>query len=316
MLQRTATWVLICSLVLWFALHSLFCCAEAFSTFRLLGGRIHREITEQALRQFGFAPQALDQIGNGSDSQDQPGSLNFMRPECHALNNQAKSTFSFIQSNLSQAIELAGECDRTGGACRQTLQALGRTFHAVQDFYSHSNYLELLLSDDRPLEIADWSNPPQRLTTCYYYYEGLLRQEALETRPQVVQSLSRRYPALVFHSEQEFGTRSLFNCPESTVLSYAVAPVSLCFLELNKDNARTLEGSVVSARYRLTYHQLAKDLAVKDTVRTWQIFERGVRKKYGVRADSILLSLKLGKPSKDDVSRAAHQQFRKNQSLD
>jgi len=304
--------------VLWFSEHALFCPAEAFSTFRLLGGRVHREITDTALRQFGFSPPSLEHIGNGSDGQDQPGSSNFMRPECHALNNQAKSTFSFIQSNLSQAIEQADLCDRKSSACRQTLQALGRSFHAVQDFYAHSNYLELLLSEDKPLDIVDWSNPPERLTTCYYYYEGLLRQEALETRPQVVQSLSRRYPTLVFHSEQEFGTRSLFNCPESTVLSYAVAPVSLCYLELNKDNARTLEGSAVSTRYRLTYHQLAKDLAVKDTVRTWQMFEKGVRKKYGSRADSILLSLKLGKPSKDevDVSRAARGQSRKNQSLD
>jgi hypothetical protein len=302
--------------VLWFSLHAFLRPAEAFSTFRLLGGRVHREINGNALRQFGFAPPALEQIGNGSDAQEQPGSPNFMRPECHALNNQAKSTFSFIQSNLSQAIGDADECDRKGEACKQTLQALGRTFHAVQDFYSHSNYLELLLSEDKPLEIVDWSNPPERLSTCYYYYEGLLQQEALETRPQVVQSLSRRHPALVFHSEQEFGTRSLFNCPESTVLSYAVARVSLCYLELNKDNARTLEGSVVSTRYRLTYHQLAKDLAVKDTVRAWQIFEKGVRKKYGVRADSILLSLKLGKPSKDDVSRAAHQHSPENQSLD
>ncbi len=307
------TSVLISSFVVWFSLHSLFCSAEAFSTYRLLGGRIHREITDNALRQFGFASPALNQIGNGSDAQDQPGSPNFMRAECHALNNQAKSTFSFIQANLSQATEQAAECDRKSEACRQTLQALGRTIHAVQDFYAHSNYLELLLSEDKPLDIVDWSNPPERLTTCYYYYEGLLQQEALETRPQVVQSLSRRYPTLVFHSEQEFGTRSLFNCPESTVLSYAVAPVSLCYLELNKDNARTLEGSAVSTRYRLTYHQLAKDLAVKDTVRTWHMFEQSVRKKYGSRADSILLSLKLGKPSKDDVevSRAARQQSRK-----
>lgn len=155
------------------------------------------------------------------------------------------------------------------------------------------------MSEKKRLEVVDWNKPPDKLKSCYYYYNGLFQQESLTTRPQAVEALLRQYPDLTFHTEHEFGYRTLMNCPESTVLRYALAPVDLSYLELNKDNPGTMEGSVVSAQYGQTYHELAKQLAIQDTLRTWQLFEKGVRKKYGSRADSILLSLKLGKPSSD-----------------
>lgn len=272
--------------------------ASSFSTSKLCGGRVHAEITDSTLRPLGFAPPALMRIDSANDAQDQLNAPDSMHPECHAINNQTTATFAFIESRFAKAIDLASDCDRSNSACKETLQALGQTFHAIQDFYAHSNYLELLLSKGERLHTAEPERLPDRLTTCYQC-AGLLREPPFATREQVVNELSRQFPKLIFHTNQEFGMRTLFNCSESTVLKYATAPVSLCYLELSKDNARTLEGSVVSEEYRRTYFDLARQLAAQDTLKIWQRFDKQVRRRYGQRADAILLSLKLGKPSQE-----------------
>jgi hypothetical protein len=276
--------------------------ADAFSTYKLFGGRVHREIIETALTPCGLTKKSISRIVAACDAQDDPTGANFTRSECHATDNQVALTFTYIKSKLSEAAAQANGCQRSSAARTRSLKSLGEAFHALQDFYSHSNYLEYLLAAKKSLDPIDWEQPRAEITTCHYYYAGFFKQEAFETRDGAVAALKRQYPGrLKFHTDQEFGIRSLVNCPEETVLGYALAPVSFTHIELNKDNDRTLEGSVISGQYGKTYHHLARQLAEKDTARAWRMFERSLHYRYGDKADSMLLALKLSEDERRKV---------------
>lgn len=276
--------------------------AGAFSTYRFLGGRVHKSIIEEALVPLGFTPKSLEIVVGGCEKQDDPRSPQYKRAECHAINNTVGPTFAYVKATILQSVEHAGGADSSELDRQKTLLKLGQALHALHDFYSHSNYLELMLAENVNLKPVNWEFPPAQIRTCYYHYAPIPHQEAFETRSEMVSALRRQYPELTFHTPQEYGVRELMNCPESTVISYAMAPVSFTHAELNKDNEKTLEGSTTSTRYGKSFFQLAKQLAKEDTVNAWWVFERAVRRRYGDRADRIILSLKLCESQKPQIT--------------
>jgi hypothetical protein len=271
--------------------------ASAFSTYKVFGGAVHKAIIFDALAPHGLSKAALDAITRGCNSQDNPKSANFSIPQRHACDDKIEETDAFIRRTVDESVSLADGALKSKSARKQALYRFGEALHALQDFYSHSNYLELLIRDKKLLEPFDWQNPPTSVVTCYYHYASTLHQEFFEGRQTAVRALLGDNPALCFHSQEEYNERRAGDASEDKVLDYALAPLSFTHLELNKDNEKTLEGRVVSSTYKKTYHQLAKELAAKDTSLLWQRFEKLLRDSYSEKktpgqAENILEALK------------------------
>jgi hypothetical protein len=58
-------------------------------------------------------------------------------PKAHFDNCQFEAAAAYVQQELDKALVAAGKHDR-----EEVLSAMGRALHAIQDFYSHSDYVE------------------------------------------------------------------------------------------------------------------------------------------------------------------------------
>jgi hypothetical protein len=266
--------------------------ASAFMTFPA-GNNIHRAILEEGLKPFKLSKASLGFMAKGMDSQDNPFSNKWKIPEHHACDNKIKGAFLYIDEQTSKAVDLAGRADSDAGACRLALYALGEAMHTVHDFYSHANYVEWLLSQDKPMEPIDrsvGSKIPESIRTCYYYYESNLKQEPFLSHKDNVRRLRAQHPELTFRSEAEYTARKQSEDRQSA-LDYALRPGQLLHMELNKDSVKQLEGQVMVGREGKTFFDLAREIAVKDTTKQWQIFEQQIKAKYGERASAIMVAL-------------------------
>ena len=92
----------------------------------------HREILQKALGE-RVSPRALEAITAANLNQDSLAGL--LRPEFH-----------FDDSQFDQSLAYVEECRAAGGRAvdpAEAWAAFGRLTHSVQDFYAHSNYVQL-----------------------------------------------------------------------------------------------------------------------------------------------------------------------------
>lgn len=68
-------------------------------------------------------------------------------------------------------------------------------------------------------------------------------------------------------------------------------------MDLDKDNAHTPEGKKAAAG--TTYFMIARDLAVRETQRQWNLFEALLKGRFQTRAVAIIAALKEASPGKD-----------------
>lgn len=266
--------------------------ASAFMTFPA-GNNIHRAILEEGLKPFKLSKASLGFMAKGMDSQDNPFSNKWKISEHHACDNRIKDAFLYIDEQTSKAVDLAGRADTDSDACRQALYTLGEAMHTVHDFYSHANYVEWLLSQDKPMEPIDrsaGSNIPESIRTCYYFYESSLKQEPFLSHKENVRRLLAQHPKLTFRSESEYIARKQSEDRQSA-LDYVLKPGQLLHMELNKDSVKQLQGQVMVGCEGKTFFDLAREIAVKDTTKQWQVFEHQIRAKYGERASAIIAAL-------------------------
>lgn len=267
---------------------------KAFSTYRWFGGAIHRSIIKEALKGKGLSTKVLEEICSGCDAQDDPGGKNFSVSEYHACDNKIPETRQFLEQVLNQCAEEAKTCENSAAARKKIRLRIGEGLHALQDFYSHSNYLESLLSGQKPLVPVDWTKPTaENISTCYYHYESFLKQEYFERRSRAVFKLMQGDSRLRFHSKKEYQARLAKDVTEKQALDYAMEPVAFTHVELNKDNGKTLEGKVISQEHKKSYHELARELAVADTALYFSRFEELLRQATGDKTDKILTRLKV-----------------------
>jgi len=113
---------------------------------------VHEDIDNEALKDIGFSDEALERINTINSLQD---ILHLFEPECHgdrtttvtAEDDKAphkdafKALKEYIAKQKALFLELLGETPHENytGA----LDAMGRALHGIQDFYAHSNYVEL-----------------------------------------------------------------------------------------------------------------------------------------------------------------------------
>ena len=101
--------------------------------------RIHEEITSQALQK-DFSTAALGKIIKANIHQDRlAGQIG--HDEFHFDNNAFEKSYAYIEEQRALVISALVSKD-TSSAC----SAFGRLTHTAQDFYAHSNYIDLWIS--------------------------------------------------------------------------------------------------------------------------------------------------------------------------
>jgi len=144
--------------------------------------RIHIEIIRRAFAQFpvggkAFSPRAIHTITTANLRQDVLGAQ-FGHDQYHFDNNAFAGSRAYIEEQralIKPALE--------GGQARSAWEAFGRLTHTAQDFYSHSNYVDLWLvcqpndlhpapSEIDPLDDTLIENPSLRSGKFYYPLEA------------------------------------------------------------------------------------------------------------------------------------------------
>lgn len=113
--------------------------------------KYHIETTKWVLHH-DFSPQALKQVITANLSQDSISHL-FSDNESHRhfCNNKIAASLEYIEEQHSLIENMAVQAKQQFKEAQQIAlnqrQALGRLLHTVQDFYSHTNYVDLWLRE-------------------------------------------------------------------------------------------------------------------------------------------------------------------------
>ncbi len=140
--------------------------------------RIHAELLRSAVGS-EFSPRALDEIIAASVKQDAFWTGQIGHDEYHFDNNAFDKSRAFIEDQralIAPALE--------NGDIETAWRAFGKLTHTAQDFYSHSNYVDLWLSfqsdglkpapsEIDPLDDVLVSSPTLRSGKIYYPLEAL-----------------------------------------------------------------------------------------------------------------------------------------------
>jgi hypothetical protein len=113
----------------------------------------HESITRKALSAY-FSPRALDTIVAANLRQDDlRGQIG--HDEYHFDNNAFEKSLAFIEEQRVRAVSALH-----GGDVSAAWVAFGRLTHTAQDFYAHSNYVDLWLSHFPNGDDVDGQTPP------------------------------------------------------------------------------------------------------------------------------------------------------------
>ncbi len=144
----------------------------AFSSTNSTGGNIHDEITSEALKRI-VSEANLKVITDANSAQDKPGSASVAELRRHFGDERFTSSLGYIDREKKRALNYASESDTDPEQRGRALVHFGEMLHCVQDFYSRTNYLELMLvsesyrNDPYSIPIVDWVKVPNG-------YPGLL----------------------------------------------------------------------------------------------------------------------------------------------
>jgi len=111
----------------------------------------HAGVTRAALNDH-FGPDALEEIIAANLAQDALQNQLGSKAHFHFDNNKIAESLAYVEDLHAQIVELAAAGDHGSGQ----RAALGRLCHTVQDFYAHSNYVDLWLAGQgQPVPAAD-----------------------------------------------------------------------------------------------------------------------------------------------------------------
>jgi len=121
---------------------------------------IHEQITREALEDSGLTPECINMIVKGNLKQDEGHEFN--DDLNHGDNNKIEQTVRRLISNIDSAWVncKCDDPDMNKKRRENAMEALGKAFHALQDLYSHADYVERMdnalgerNSDDNPKAI-------------------------------------------------------------------------------------------------------------------------------------------------------------------
>ena len=270
--------------------------AIAFKTFFPFPN-YHGGILDNALKPLGVLPESIELVEVGARSQDIITSNKFLcSPINHGDDCTFRQSYGYITERINKAVGLSHDAYKNPESVKQTLYCLGEGFHTLQDFYSHTNYVEQVLRYRWAMEPVNWQRIPAGTTSGYFYWHSGLDNEVTRGRSAIVANLLAKHPTLQFRSQAEYDARKSSSDFDGA-LDYALKPGALMHFELNKDSPKEMQGKIVDPKSGKTLFFWAYHLAAEDTRRHWQIFASAVKKAYPKTAPLILSALKGKHPS-------------------
>lgn len=124
----------------------------------------HRLITETALTPLGFDQDSVYLVNQGNaavDAFDESSS-----PEAHFDDETFRKGSRRLREKISAVLAALDDNDR-----ELALDTLGRGLHTVQDFFSHSNFIENN-GVETPIDLLDLEDPPADLACDRETFKG------------------------------------------------------------------------------------------------------------------------------------------------
>lgn len=283
--------------------------AFAFKTYTSFGGAIHEEITKAALVTGGpkIAEECFKQIDAGNTGQDDPSSAAFTTASHHFDDNQLKDSVQYVEDCYTEIRARVCNADKDSNDWTFVLNKFGELLHTVQDFYSHSNYVELqlkangnLLPAQIPI-VSNWNSLPSGVRTGFFYYAGLSDNEAVLQSGFSLPTSDPNRDTFIGKLPQQSGAKYATNAEYSKIKNYDQRlnyvnnlKYTLIHRDVNKDNGATEEGSAINPVTKRNLYAYARSAAIKETERQWQRLETEVKKNCPLRANDIIDALKHG----------------------
>jgi len=142
--------------------------------------KYHTEITSNALKS-SFSPKALQTVIEANIGQDKLINL-IIHPEYHFDNNLFTEAYAYLDQQKEIMLTTLNN-----GNQQATREAFGRIIHGVQDFYAHSNYVEIWLEMNNgkdkdintimqriePLDEGILNDPGLHTSRVYYFRDAI-----------------------------------------------------------------------------------------------------------------------------------------------
>lgn len=258
----------------------------AFSSLELYGGDVHHEILREALAPEKLSETSLYFIELGLVEPDLFYSAEFNQSTRHFTDMDHHESVKFMDDTLEMAVKLAGEAYVDYQAYRDSLKVLGNYFHLVQDFYAHTNWVEMaVLRGERPVPLVDFQEVEQieGLVSPYFLYTALPPREVTN-----MAKYDRKFgPEFVSKEALEEMTSS------QRIRYTAQARKRFAHFQLAKDNKKSAQGLLRTSGGE-TLFELAAEAARRDTLRQWNRLEERLGRVYGTRQARIASTLRSG----------------------
>ena len=261
--------------------------ALAFSSLEFYGGAYHRQITEQALQPLGVSPDSLHWLYTGNLSADKIYGELFKLKYLHFTDMSFEKSEDYLEDQLEAVAEMAGDAPEDYQSYRRTLVEFGTYLHCVQDFYSHTNWIEAHLVagvTDIPLPPADFEDFGLELISPHTMSRMMPPGEVTETEA-FVKAFGKE-----FHTDEELAALS-----DRQRIELAASPTkAFIHHHLAKDNPEYSQAKLRWEKGGPTLFELALDAATRETHRQWLGLEKSIAHEHGKRADSIKKVLRGG----------------------
>ncbi len=211
----------------------------------------HEEIVRTSLAPAGVPPAVLDTVvgtlasgrGNlGSDRHQADAFRHFDNaPDPATVCARADEAWARFYGEIRSSVRPGPVSESTTAQGNEKArESFGALTHSVQDFYAHSNWIEISLAENADPPLADTLFPscdaaalPEGLQTGFYAFEL-----------------------------DNWG-----GCPAGGPPS----PYEFCHETLNKDDDSSIEGAKTALPQGISYHELAVQLAARHTRELYQI---------------------------------------------
>jgi hypothetical protein len=288
-----------------FGASSLMQSSFAFNTWRIIGPAVHEGLDHQVIDQRGFSQSAFKLIDKGNSNQDILGSTAFNTPSHHFDDCSFSDSVGHLNTVKGNIQNLLSQAASSADARKQIYLLFGEQLHAVQDFYSHSNFVELQLAKNpatvnpQDMQLADWSQVANGqsfvgpIRTGYFY---LLENQV--PRGTSISKLSAQFPAAHFKAVDDYCafitcgvTGAKWYISYDTAIANATSNFDELHYYLNKDDEKMPEGFVKLSN-GTSLHSVARDLAARETVRQWDDLEQAINQAQPANAAQIIQALK------------------------
>ncbi|HEY9679797.1 MAG TPA: hypothetical protein V6C76_17475 [Drouetiella sp.] len=201
---------------------------------------LHDSVIHDALAAT-FNAANLNLVERASESQCKPGSEASTEPQRHFSNPNFSKALAYMDRQKRLILDFSASADTNPMDRARALYHLGLLLHTAQDFYSHTNYIELAAQKVTPTTTS--SKDPYALELVDWTKLATVRTNQLQTSP-----------------------------------------------EIYKDDPNGAEAKIAFGSSN--YFKVAKELAVKETVRQWNSVEALIKLKHAGKANEIISAMK------------------------